>query len=94
MSSESENKVFASALKRNAEGSAKLVAKGHGELGRQIVSKAREHNVPIIQNLELSMRLSNIPLGETIPETIFVAVANLFGYILQLDEDRERIDNG
>jgi type III secretion system FlhB-like substrate exporter len=44
---------------------------------------AREHGVPIEENPALAQALSTIELDEEIPEALYVAVAEILGFILR-----------
>ncbi|MCH8134351.1 MAG: EscU/YscU/HrcU family type III secretion system export apparatus switch protein [Proteobacteria bacterium] len=76
----------ASAIKYDRGNTPKLIAQGEGAVAKQIELTARQHNIPILQDFVLSKQLSTIPLGDDIPEALFFALANLFGYILELEE--------
>ena len=86
MSEEDLEEFFASAITYDFVESPNVVAQGYGALAKQIVATARKHDVPVLQDFALSKKLSAIPLGTEIPETLYFAIANLFGYILELEE--------
>ena len=46
----------------------RVVAKGRGDVGEAILRLAREHGVPIEENAPLAEALSQVELGEDIPE--------------------------
>ncbi len=76
---------IAVALEYDGESAPKVTAKGEGELARQIIAIANKHNVPLQENTELVQLLSHIELGEEIPETLYITVAEIiaFTYILK-----------
>jgi len=76
---------LAVALKYDGENAPKVTAKGSDELAQQIIALAREHNVPLTENKELVTLLSNLELGEEIPEMLYLAVAEIiaFAYMLK-----------
>lgn len=86
MSEKHLEQFFASAIKFNPSEKAKVVARGNGALAKQIESTARLHNIPVLQNFALSKTLSNIPLGDDIPQTLYFTIAKLFACILELEE--------
>lgn len=86
MSEKRRQDFHASAIKYDASNTPRLIARGDGALAEQIERTARKHNIPILQDFALSKQLSNIPLGDDIPEALFFTLANLFGYILELEE--------
>ena len=68
-----------------------LVAKGDGEMARRIVDSARAHDVPIVQDHQLTGLLCQLPLGDEIPPNLYVAVAEVLAYVYRLNDSvRER----
>lgn len=65
------------ALHYNGEDTPTVVATGHGDLAEEILSIAREFEVPIMENKELLSLLSMLELGEEIPRELFVVVAEI-----------------
>jgi len=61
----------------------RVVAKGRGETGAAILALAREHGVPIEENAALAEALSQVELGEDIPEGLYRAVAEVLIFILR-----------
>ena len=61
----------------------RVVAKGRGETSEAILTLAREHGVPIEENAALAEALSQIELGEDIPEALYRAVAEVLIFILR-----------
>ena len=62
-----------------------VAAKGDDELAARIIEKAREHNIPIQEDAAVVEALSELALGEEIPEELYLAVAEIlaFAYALQ-----------
>ncbi len=75
---------LAIALNYDGENAPKLTAKGRGELAERIMALAEEHDVPLHEDAELAALLSQIPLGDEIPEALYRAIAEViaFAYIL------------
>ncbi len=75
---------LAIALNYDGENAPKLTAKGRGELAERIMALAGEHDVPLHEDAELAALLSQIPLGDEIPEALYRAIAEViaFAYIL------------
>ena len=61
----------------------RVVARGRGEIGDAILKLAREHGVPIEENAPLAEALSQVELGEDIPEALYRAVAEVLIFILR-----------
>jgi flagellar biosynthesis protein len=75
---------IAIALKYDGQSAPTITAKGRGELAEEIIALAIENDVPLDNNPELVKLLSSIPLGEEIPEALYIAVAEViaFAYLL------------
>ena len=80
---EKENKVVA--LTYDGETAPILSAKGTGEIAEEILAIAREHNIPIREEPELTELLSKLKLDQEIPRELYVAVAEViaFAYMLK-----------
>ncbi len=78
---------FAVALKYEAtnSGAPKVVAKGMDELAQRIKEIARQHNVPLHEDIALARALYKAcDVGDEIPASLFKAVAQVLAYIYQL----------
>ena len=69
--------------KRALGGAPRVVAKGRGEIGQNIIDTAREHGVPLKQNPALAEALSQVELDDQIPEALYRAVAEVLAFILK-----------
>ena len=78
------------ALAYSGEGAPVLVAKGAGEIARAIIEVARAHDVPIVQNDQLTELLCQVALGEEIPPNLYVSVAEVLAFVYRLNA---RIDD-
>jgi flagellar biosynthesis protein len=78
------NSDVAVALLYDGENAPRITAKGRGDLAEQIISLAEEYGVPLHEDSELVTLLSQIPLGDEIPENLYVAIAHVisFAYIV------------
>ncbi len=83
-----ERPDLAIALNYDGENAPRLTAKGQEELARRIVELAREHDVPLHQDPQLAALLSQIPLGEEIPEALYRAVAEVIAFAYMLSGKR------
>jgi flagellar biosynthesis protein len=75
---------IAVALSYDGKNTPKVTAKGQQQLAEQIVAAAEQAGVPLYPDPELAMILSQIPLGEEIPDNLYKAIAEViaFAYIL------------
>ena len=62
----------------------RVTAKGRGELAEQIIALALENNIPVREEPELVQLLSRIELGDEIPESLYVAVAEIIAFVYML----------
>lgn len=61
------------------------VAKGAGYVALRIREIARENDVPIVEDKPLAQTLfKSVEIGETIPETLYKAVAEILAYVYRL----------
>jgi len=66
-----------------------VVAKGAYHIAERIVALAREHNVPIIQNVPLARALYHLTnVGREIPAELYVAVAEVLAFVFNLRRQR------
>ncbi len=80
---------FAVALEyRRAEMAApRVLAKGRGLLAQRIKAIAREHGVPMVENVPLAQALyKTVEVGDFIPAALFEAVAEVLAYLIRLKQ--------
>lgn len=77
---------LAIALRYDAEEMAAptVVAKGKGLVAEQIVRRARELKIPIVQNIPLAHALIHVELGAQIPVNLYQAVAEVLAFVYRL----------
>jgi flagellar biosynthetic protein FlhB len=64
-----------------------VVAKGHDHMAARIRTVAREHGVPIVENVTLARALYKAAdIGDTIPADLFGAVAEVLAYLVRLKQ--------
>ena len=61
-----------------------LIAKGKGATAQAIASVASRNDVPLYQDPALVSVLGQLPLGEEIPEGLYVAVAEVLAFAYHL----------
>jgi flagellar biosynthesis protein len=83
MSTDVKNQL-AVALHYDRSGAPRVVAKGKGPIGAKIIEVARAHDIPIEENEVLAGALSNVELGDEIPEDLYKAVAEVLIFVLRL----------
>ncbi|WP_018983535.1 EscU/YscU/HrcU family type III secretion system export apparatus switch protein [Salinimonas chungwhensis] len=83
-------KSFRSAVGLKYNGSTKsetpkVIAKGHGDLAEEIVRLAQDHGILIHEDPALMEVLSQLDIGQDIPEAMYYTIAELiaYAYVLQ-----------
>jgi flagellar biosynthesis protein len=71
---------IAVALQYDGKNAPKITAKGEGFTARQILEIAEEHGVPLQYEPELAGILAYVPLGEEIPQQLYIAVAEVIAF--------------
>lgn len=87
MSAETPNRRVAVALRHDGDGGSHVVASGRGLTGDQIIAVAEAHGVPMAHNPPLAQALSTLELEAEIPERLYVAVAEVLGFLLKVAKD-------
>lgn len=67
-----------------------VTAAGMGIVAENIIKKAEESSVPVIQNEELAALLNNVDVGSSIPSELYEAVAGVIAYVIDMDEKMKR----
>ncbi|NOX38040.1 MAG: hypothetical protein GXO78_10930 [Calditrichaeota bacterium] len=63
----------------------RLVAKGYGEVAKRIIELAKSHQLPVVQDPHLVSLLMKLDVDESIPVTLFQAVAEIYAFIMNLE---------
>lgn len=67
----------------------KIIAKGAGEVAERIKQKAKEFNIPIVENKPLARTIfKTLKIGQIIPRELYTAVAEVLSYIFKLKKKR------
>ena len=68
-----------------------IVAAGMGHLAEKILDVAQENGVPIYEDNSLATMLSQLALGQEIPDSLYRAIVEIYVYFLKFDpNDPER----
>jgi flagellar biosynthesis protein len=84
MSPEAKRQLAVALHYDKGSGAPRVIAKGKGTIGAKIIEIARANDVPIEENAVLAGALSNVELGEEIPEDLYKAVAEVLIFVLGL----------
>ncbi len=74
------------ALRYTGDGAPKVVAAGRGHIAAQILERAHEAGVPVHKDPELASALSQLALGQEIPDQMWTAVAQVLAWAYGLSE--------
>jgi len=74
------NADIAVALKYDGKNAPKVTAKGEGFTAEQILAIAEKHGIPLQNEPELARILAQIPLGDEIPQELYIAVAEVIAF--------------
>lgn len=61
-----------------------ITAEGSGDLADQIIAIAREHGIPLFENPQLLTLLQQVGLGEEIPETLYLCIAQVIAFAYRI----------
>lgn len=65
----------------------KVLAQGQGEMAQKIIDWAEENGLAIEKDSDLAQVLINLNLGDSVPEEVFMAVAEILYYIFEINKD-------
>ena len=63
------------------ENAPRVLAKGEGEIAKNIIKIAELNNLPIKKDEELIELLSKVEIDKEVPEALYKAVAEVFSFI-------------
>jgi flagellar biosynthesis protein len=72
------------ALEYDGAAAPRVAALGHDALAEEIIALARAHGVPLVENRELAGLLAQLDLGEEIPETLYLCIAQIIAFAYRL----------
>ena len=73
------------ALSYDGRSAPTVSAKGEDELAQAIIGLALQHEVPVYENASLLRWLSQLDLGDEIPESMYQVVAEILAFVYQLE---------
>ena len=84
----SEKKKKAAALKYNKDldNAPKLIAKGQGEVAKEIIKRAKEHNIHIKEDSDLIEVLYALDINDEIPESLYMVIAKLLSELYEINK--------
>ncbi len=85
---------FAVAIKYDPETmiSPEIVAKGADHLAMRIREIAKQHNVPLVENVQLARNLYNtVKVGQGVPRPLYKAVAEVLAFVYRLKKKQKAL---
>lgn len=76
--------INAVALRYEGKGAPRVTAKGRGLTAERILALAEEHGIPLREDPDLVYLLSQLELGDEIPATLYIAVAEVIAFAYRL----------
>jgi flagellar biosynthesis protein len=73
--------------KKGRNAAPKVTAKGQGWVAENIIKMAQENNIPIREDKDLLHLLSEIDIGQEVPESLYKVVAELLAWVYQLNQN-------
>ena len=80
-------KAVALGYNKERDNAPKILASGKGELAKNIIQAAKEHNIPIKEDKDLVEILSKIDINQEIPPNLYKAVAEVFSFLYRTTKD-------
>jgi flagellar biosynthesis protein len=81
--------ALATALKREEKTGVTILAQGRGSGVEPLLKIAQVHEIPVIQDFILSHKLSTLPPGAIIPDSIFKALTTVLDFMFVLEEEQK-----
>ncbi len=71
----------------------KVVAKGQDLIALRIRELAKQHNIPMVENVPLARTLfQTIKVGESVPRTLYKAVAEVLAFVYKLNKKKKVLE--
>ena len=70
----------------------KVVASGKGLVAQKIIDTAKENDVPLHADSKLAETLSNLEIGEEIPPELYEVVAEVLGFVNDMERIRSKLE--
>jgi len=64
----------------------RVTAKGANAIAEEIIAIARAHGVPLFENRELAGLLSTLELDDSIPEVLYLCIAQIIAFVYTLKD--------
>jgi flagellar biosynthesis protein len=68
----------------------KILASGKGEMAQKLLDYAEAQGMAIEKNSDLAQILINLDLGDSVPEEVFMAVAEILYYVYEVNDSLKK----
>lgn len=68
------------ALRYDGTSAPRVTAKGTGEVADHIMAVAKEHGIPLQENIHLVTLLAQLDLGDEVPAALYTTVAEVLAF--------------
>ncbi len=75
---------FAIALEYDGEQAPVVTAKGHHDIADEILRIAEAEKIPVYEDKELSALLEQLDLGDHIPQSLYLVIAEVLSFAYRL----------
>lgn len=84
--------ALATVLKREQNAGVTILAQGRGSGVEPLLKVAQVYEIPVIQDFTLSHKLSTLPPGTVIPDSVFNALAAVLDFMFLLEAEQKTDD--
>ncbi|HPC39008.1 MAG TPA: EscU/YscU/HrcU family type III secretion system export apparatus switch protein [Exilispira sp.] len=78
---------------KKEENAPKLIAKGSGKDSDTIVRTAKDNDIPIITDPDLTYNLYRLNINEEIPVELFEIIASIYSFVMRKKEVKNEKEN-
>lgn len=64
-----------------------IVALGRGETAKRIMQRAKEYDIPVVEDAQTAGILNRFSVGDSIPPELYAAVAKILAFISRMDAE-------
>jgi flagellar biosynthesis protein len=91
MTKNSQKKAVALKYRPEKDKAPTITAKGSGNVAQKIIEIAEKNGIPIKDDPDLVEVLSKLDINESIPESIYVVVAELLAFAYSLNRKKKPV---
>lgn len=87
---DAEHVTEAIALHYDGDLAPSVTAKGAGNVAKEIYRIAKENNIPLHEDAELTKLLSRLDVGDEVPRNLYIAVAEVIAFAYMVSGKAEQ----